>query len=66
MFVVTNALCAVIFFVAYPETKGKSLEEIAEIFGDVDTVQHQGDIETMKEKATIKTDEYRRSRESVA
>ncbi|KAK8855735.1 hypothetical protein PGQ11_011647 [Apiospora arundinis] len=65
MFVLTNALCAAVFFVAYPETKGKSLEEIAEIFGDVDTV-HKSDIEKMKEKATVKTDEYRRSRESLA
>ncbi|KAK8046600.1 general substrate transporter [Apiospora saccharicola] len=57
MFVLTNALCALVFFVAYPETKGKSLEEIAELFGDVDTV-HTSDIE--------KTDEYRRrSRESL-
>ncbi|KAK8111399.1 general substrate transporter [Apiospora kogelbergensis] len=65
MFIATNALCAVVFFVAYPETKGKSLEEIADIFGDVDTV-HTCDIETVKEKATVKTDEYRRSRESLA
>lgn len=65
MFIATNALCAVVFFVAYPETKGKSLEEIADIFGDVDTV-HTCDIKTVKEKATVKTDEYRRSRESLA
>ncbi|KAK7935566.1 hypothetical protein PG985_001061 [Apiospora marii] len=65
LFVLTNALCALVFFVAYPETKGKSLEEIAELFGDVDTV-HKSDIERMEEKVTVKTDEYRRSRESLA
>ncbi|KAL1837791.1 hypothetical protein VTJ49DRAFT_3401 [Mycothermus thermophilus] len=36
LFILTNALCAVVFAVAYPETKGKSLEEIDEIFGDID------------------------------
>jgi len=65
MFVLTNALCALVFFVAYPETKGKSLEEIAELFGDVDTV-HRSDIEKVEEKAAVKTDEFRRSRESLA
>lgn len=65
MFVLTNALCALVFFVAYPETRGKSLEEIAELFADVDTV-HKSDIEKMEEKADVKTDEYRRSRESLA
>ncbi|KAI1774321.1 general substrate transporter [Hypoxylon cercidicola] len=38
LFILTNALCTVIFAIAYPETKGKSLEEIDEIFGDVKIV----------------------------
>lgn len=28
-------MCAAVFFFTYPETKGKSLEEIDEIFGDI-------------------------------
>ncbi|KAK7967146.1 uncharacterized protein PG986_001423 [Apiospora aurea] len=65
MFVLTNALCALVFFLAYPETKGKSLEEIAELFGDVDTV-HGRDMGEVREKVVVTTDEYRRSRESFA
>ncbi|KAK8065921.1 hypothetical protein PG997_012668 [Apiospora hydei] len=65
MFVLTNALCALVFFLAYPETKGKPLEEIAELFGDVDTV-HWRDMGEVEEKAVVKTGEYRRSRESFA
>ncbi|KAK8034598.1 general substrate transporter, partial [Apiospora rasikravindrae] len=65
MFILTNALCALVFFLAYPETKGKSLEEIAELFGDVDTL-HKSDMREVEEKVVAKTDEYRRSRESFA
>ncbi|KAL2115215.1 hypothetical protein VTJ04DRAFT_10878 [Mycothermus thermophilus] len=36
LFILTNALCSFVFAVAYPETKGKSLEEIDEIFGDIE------------------------------
>ncbi|KAL2144194.1 hypothetical protein VTI28DRAFT_9485 [Corynascus sepedonium] len=35
LFVLTNALCTLVFALAYPETRGKSLEQIDEIFGDV-------------------------------
>ncbi|KAK3389785.1 general substrate transporter [Podospora didyma] len=38
LFVLTNGLCALVFAFAYPETRGKSLEQIDEIFGDVKTV----------------------------
>jgi hypothetical protein len=48
MFILTNAVCAFIFAVAYPETKGKSLEEIDEIFGDVKIV-HEDDIAGKKD-----------------
>ncbi|KAK0673560.1 putative high-affinity glucose transporter [Cercophora samala] len=37
LFVLTNALCAVVFWLAYPETRGKSLEQMNEIFGDIET-----------------------------
>jgi hypothetical protein len=40
LFVLTNAFCTIIFFF-YPETRGKSLEEIADIFGDVKTVHRE-------------------------
>ncbi|KAH6662657.1 general substrate transporter [Plectosphaerella plurivora] len=39
LFVLTNACCALVFAFAYPETRGKSLEEIDEIFGDVQTIR---------------------------
>ncbi|EAQ91909.1 hypothetical protein CHGG_00144 [Chaetomium globosum CBS 148.51] len=35
LFILTNALCVVVFAFAYPETRGKSLEQIDEIFGDI-------------------------------
>lgn len=34
LFICTNAIGAVVVFLMFPETKGKSLEEISAIFGD--------------------------------
>ncbi|KAK3950573.1 hypothetical protein QBC32DRAFT_315708 [Pseudoneurospora amorphoporcata] len=34
-FILTNALCAIVFAITYPETRGKSLEDMSEIFGDI-------------------------------
>lgn len=34
LFVATNTLSAILFATCYPETKGKTLEEIDRIFGD--------------------------------
>ncbi len=34
LFICTNAVGAIVVFLMFPETKGKSLEEIAAIFGD--------------------------------
>jgi hypothetical protein len=34
LFLCTNAIGAVVVFLIFPETKGKSLEEISAIFGD--------------------------------
>ncbi|KAH7193900.1 general substrate transporter [Fusarium flagelliforme] len=59
LFVLTNALCAVIFFFVYPETRGKSLEEIDEIFGDVKIV-HEEDVR-FSEKAGVDVMERRDS-----
>ena len=33
-FICTNAFCAVVVFCFFPETKGKSLEQMDEVFGD--------------------------------
>ncbi|KAH7310762.1 general substrate transporter [Stachybotrys elegans] len=43
LFVLTNAMCALVFVFLYPETRGKSLEEIDEIFGDVKVI-HKEDV----------------------
>lgn len=71
----TNALCAVIFFFVYPETRGmkfpnsfvgllthlgKSLEEIDEIFGDVKIV-HEEDVR-FSEKGGVEAIESRDNR----
>jgi hypothetical protein len=64
LFVLTNASCAVIFFLFYPETKGKSLEEIDEIFGDVQHAIRESDL--LNEKAGLETTEIvRQSKERV-
>ncbi|RTE78994.1 hypothetical protein BHE90_006499 [Fusarium euwallaceae] len=63
LFVLTNALCAVVFAFAYPETRGKSLEEIDEIFGDVKVIR-QEDVK-FSEKAGLETLEYRGNRTSA-
>ncbi|KAK1573684.1 hexose transporter [Colletotrichum navitas] len=55
LFILTNALCAVIFAIFYPETRGKSLEEIDEIFGDVKVV-HNADL---GEKVGVQEVEFR-------
>ncbi|PTD02814.1 putative metabolite transport protein YwtG [Fusarium culmorum] len=59
LFVLTNGLCALIFFFVYPETRGKSLEEIDEIFGDIKIV-HEEDV-IFSGKAGIDTMETRHS-----
>jgi hypothetical protein len=47
LFICTNLIGAVVVFFIFPETKGKSLEEIAHIFGDEVIV---ADLATVKEK----------------
>lgn len=47
LFICTNLVGAVVVFFIFPETKGKTLEEIAHIFGDEVIV---ADLETVKEK----------------
>ncbi|KZL64237.1 metabolite transport protein, partial [Colletotrichum incanum] len=55
LFILTNAICTVVFAFFYPETRGKSLEEIDEIFGDVKIV-HNVDL---AEKAGVQEVEIR-------
>jgi len=38
VFCLTNGICAVVVYLTYPETKGRSLEDIAQMFGDVPAV----------------------------
>ncbi|KAF4339341.1 ascus development 3 [Fusarium beomiforme] len=60
LFILTNALCALIFFFVYPETRGKSLEEIDEIFGDVKII-HEEDVR-FSEKTGVEAIETRDQR----
>lgn len=48
LFIATNFAAAVIYFFFLPETGGKSLEEIAEVFGDALASEHIGDIKITK------------------
>ncbi|KAI8215548.1 hypothetical protein K4K52_006310 [Colletotrichum sp. SAR 10_76] len=59
LFILTNAICAVVFALFYPETRGKSLEEIDEIFGDVNIVRELD--ADLAEKAGAEEVEVRRS-----
>ncbi|TKX19973.1 high-affinity glucose transporter-4 [Elsinoe australis] len=45
LFIATNAAAAVIYFFFLPETGHKSLEEIAELFGDTLATEHIGEID---------------------
>ncbi|KAI1390625.1 general substrate transporter [Hypoxylon trugodes] len=59
LFILTNALCALVFAFAYPETKGKSLEEIDEIFGDVKIFHGNSTKLTNDEEIAVDTLEIR-------
>lgn len=56
-----TALTVVIVFFFYPETKGKSLEELAELFGDPVVVHLTNATDAEKEQMDqeIKNEEYR-------
>ena len=44
LFIATNFAAAFVYFFFLPETKGKSLEEVGELFGDVLATEHIGEI----------------------
>jgi hypothetical protein len=44
VYVTTNMVCAIIYFVWFPETKGRSLEEMEELFGGQIATKHLDDI----------------------
>jgi hypothetical protein len=48
LFIATNMTAAVIYFFWLPETGHKSLEEIAELFGDTLATERIGDIDMAK------------------
>ena len=47
LFICTNIVGAIVVFLYFPETKGKTLEEIGQIFGDDVVV---GDLQQVREK----------------
>ena len=55
LFICTNLIGAIVVFLIFPETKGKTLEEIAHIFGDEVIV---ADLETVREKIDKKEDDH--------
>ena len=44
VYVATNMICAIIYFMWFPETKGRSLEEMEELFGGQIATKHLEDI----------------------
>lgn len=56
LFIATNLAAAVVYFFWLPETSGKSLEEVAELFGDELITGHIGEIDT-NAKAGLGVDE---------
>lgn len=51
LFIATNMTAALIYFLWLPETGHKSLEEIAELFGDTLATERMGEIDLGKQRA---------------
>jgi hypothetical protein len=67
VFAVLTLISTIVVYFMYPETKGKSLEELAELFGDP-VIVHLTDAteeERMKIDEQIKNDLVREHREKV-
>ncbi|KAH7336169.1 putative hexose carrier protein [Rhexocercosporidium sp. MPI-PUGE-AT-0058] len=50
LFIASNFVAGLIYYFFLPETKGKSLEEIAELFGDALATEQLGDIDTSRKE----------------
>jgi MFS family permease len=56
-FIVCNLACFLMVFFFFPETKGKSLEEVSEVFGDIFVTIHMDEKLPAEEAATVETAE---------
>lgn len=61
LFICTNLIGAIVVFAIFPETKGKSLEEIAQIFGDEVVV---ADLNRVQEKVADNAEEHEQVEET--
>ena len=50
LFIAITALSIFVYAFLLPETKGKGLEEIGELFGDVSAIEHTKDSSSMKQE----------------
>ncbi|KAK8054509.1 hypothetical protein PG994_009576 [Apiospora phragmitis] len=64
LFVATNLAAGVIYFLFLPETAGKSLEEVGELFGDTIVTSHIGDIDIAAKKGAVELEDATNSRPS--
>lgn len=53
LFIATNFVAGFIYYFFLPETKGKSLEEIGELFGDALATEHMGEIDAVGKKQNV-------------
>ncbi|KAK8029612.1 hypothetical protein PG993_010903 [Apiospora rasikravindrae] len=64
LFIATNLLAGLIYFFFLPETAGKSLEEVGELFGDVLATDHIGNIDVAAKAGAVELEEIGNNRSS--